>query len=584
MIIVLEGLHNFVEFDTKQESEIKFWLPKTFPKRIRVIVTTSSSSKSYNYLQRLGSTIVNIDKNSITHNDAIADLKSKNSLMDPEYVDQFVATLIEKVEADFLDRTSVKSLALSFCPYETKNILERADVDVEAVKKILSGIDYDELWAPIHHYKQVLELIIEFFEDKITKPERYREVMIFLSLTFKGLTKKELFNLTGVTDREWSLFLAFFKPYFFTFKGFWNISNELFKHIIFNKYLGMKQDQQGASTSVAIEYHRRIGNEMNNTPNSIRKLEEQTINYFMSNEYSLLKQTISDIENFLLLFNPYTKYDLCRYWQALEKKGYDPVIEYNKRLESFELHFEPRPEDLFIIILQISRFFKEFADFETKTTPKFRHPFIKGKVMQTKLRADEIEEESKIKQAQVHISHFLRRGAGRSLQDKEHTAAEEDELAERSKKDEAPCGVTAPIALGEDWVFNEDESSEENMQEENNPQMATMNAGNQESGEEKLGPGIIDFLRSIGLESEIKKMQMTETYLRMEPRTNKLRELKNVPITAKESLNVDIPKKKQEFMCRFEKEIADRKTKRALLDPKVLDDIFAPKPETELAL
>ena len=87
---------------------------------------------------------------------------------------------------------------------------------------------------------------------------------------------------------------------------------------------------------------------------------------------------ISDIENFLLLFNPYTKYDLCRYWQKLEEKSFDPVIEYNKAIEGFEMHYHPNSDDLFRIITQISRFLKEFADFETYYTPEFRHPKIIG--------------------------------------------------------------------------------------------------------------------------------------------------------------------------------------------------------------
>jgi Ca2+-binding EF-hand superfamily protein len=33
---------------------------------------------------------------------------------------------------------------------------------------------------------------------------------------------------------------------------------------------------------------------------------------------------VSNIENFLLLFNPHNKYELSRYWQKLEEKGLDP--------------------------------------------------------------------------------------------------------------------------------------------------------------------------------------------------------------------------------------------------------------------
>ena len=42
------------------------------------------------------------------------------------------------------------------------------------------------------------------------------------------------------------------------------------------------------------------------------------------------------------------------------------------------MHYRPTDEDFFQILLQISRFLKEFSEFETDLTPKFRHPPIKG--------------------------------------------------------------------------------------------------------------------------------------------------------------------------------------------------------------
>lgn len=137
--------------------------------------------------------------------------------------------------------------------------------------------------------------------------------------------------------------------------------------------------------------HREIAKAIGKTESStVRILEELTNHYFLSKDYSLLKQTIATIDTFLLLFNPYTKYDLCRYWQVLEGKGYDPVVEYNNGLELFDMHYSPKPEDLFTIILQISRFLKEFSDFETnKNTPKFRHPYIRGKTVMKRFDSDD---------------------------------------------------------------------------------------------------------------------------------------------------------------------------------------------------
>ena len=50
IIMIIEGLDKFVEHDSEEESIIKFWLPKFFPKRVKVIVTADKGSKSFAYL------------------------------------------------------------------------------------------------------------------------------------------------------------------------------------------------------------------------------------------------------------------------------------------------------------------------------------------------------------------------------------------------------------------------------------------------------------------------------------------------------------------------------------------------------
>ena len=44
----------------------------------------------------------------------------------------------------------------------------------------------------------------------------------------------------------------------------------------------------------------------------------------------------------------------------------------------FEGHYKLKSDELLFILLQFSRFFKDFSDFETNNTPDFRHPPIKG--------------------------------------------------------------------------------------------------------------------------------------------------------------------------------------------------------------
>jgi hypothetical protein len=91
-----------------------------------------------------------------------------------------------------------------------------------------------------------------------------------------------------------------------------------------------------------------------------------------------MKDLLSSIEVFSILYNPETKHQLAQYWQILEQFRYDPVAEYNRSLEGFVFRYRPNNEEIFVILIQLSRFLRELADFETKTTPQFQHPKLIG--------------------------------------------------------------------------------------------------------------------------------------------------------------------------------------------------------------
>lgn len=223
--------------------------------------------------------------------------------------------------------------------------------------------------------------------------------------------------------------------------------------------------------------HIEIANALNNSAITIRRLVEQTHHFFSGDDHFQLKQVISNIENFLFIFNPYTKYDLCRYWQMLEEKGYDPVNEYNKRLEMFDMQYAPAPKDLFIVILQVSRFFKEFAEFETKHTPMFRHPYIKGKIVQRPNNEyDPFYDDPKYWEKKINIKDFM---------EKKNT------LKQGKSSDEFVTEM--------DWPFNE--------------QNEEPNCGEYEDND--LYPDFenttrLEYLIDIGLSPEINKMKMTD--------------------------------------------------------------------------
>lgn len=246
--------------------------------------------------------------------------------------------------------------------------------------------------------------------------------------------------------------------------------------------------------------HLKIAGVMSEANVTIRSLEELTNHYYKAKDHSALKHTIASIDTFLLLFNPYTKYDLCRYWQVLEGAGYDPVVEYNKGLELFDMHFSPKPEDLFTIILQISRFLKEFSDFETKNTPHFRHPYIRGKIV--KEREEEDEDDWLLTPKGNHGQQEQKKSrlnSGNQEEEKkfdimaflEENSKEAKEFLENEKnRDDTTKDLPFKV---DNEIVDQIERKEEKKKEE-----------------KKKKEKFISFLDDIGLEKEIGLMKMTE--------------------------------------------------------------------------
>ena len=97
---------------------------------------------------------------------------------------------------------------------------------------------------------------------------------------------------------------------------------------------------------------------------------------------SLIIQILVNFESFALMYNCKTKFELFRYWQKLEEKSYDPVVEFNRSLQNFDIVnlilqiYHPDLNDMFFVITMVAKFLKEYSDFES--CPNFRHPSIRG--------------------------------------------------------------------------------------------------------------------------------------------------------------------------------------------------------------
>jgi hypothetical protein len=94
-----------------------------------------------------------------------------------------------------------------------------------------------------------------------------------------------------LSRQDVGLILLVFKEMMIVYEGYWNIISQPFKNFILEKcYKGMD----------LCEYHDKIASTLENSENSVRKLEEEIFHLYHGKQYFRLKQKISDIDTFLL--------------------------------------------------------------------------------------------------------------------------------------------------------------------------------------------------------------------------------------------------------------------------------------------
>lgn len=147
IIIVLEGLENFRDPDTNLESSLKFWLPKTFPERVRVIVTASPNSKSARYMRGLGCPVVPImAEKKIMRNwiDKLREEDHKNLLVSSAHSKKLADVLEEKVTDENVKMIFVKAMIGLLCPKADQNVQDFQE-ERELIGRIFSHLKWNQL-------------------------------------------------------------------------------------------------------------------------------------------------------------------------------------------------------------------------------------------------------------------------------------------------------------------------------------------------------------------------------------------------------------------------------------------------------
>ena len=483
LIIVIEGANLLREKDRHVETSFLFWLPKVLPKRVRMIITVDDTSYNMPFLRDIGSKFIEIAVHQNTSEQILDYYDTRVTTISEDFKSSVFETLRKLEETHKLSNFYYKIVFTAFFPEGSSEVGSRIHTTLqknqEGILDVIRTAKTDD---------RLIEFIIDFYKDKLVDESKYTEVISLLLLNFKGLTSSELCAAADVNSSQLASICSVFDIFILCYKKYMKITNPSFIKIFWKMHL--------EDFAVRKRVHIKIANTLESSRDSIRKLEEQTNNLFYANEFFSLKQKIAAIENFVILFNEITKFDLFKFWKKLEEKSYDPVQEYNKNFELFVMHFNPNDQQIFSINLQLCLFFKELSDFESPSIPEFRHPFLISKIIQA------TSESLKLK-----------------------------ESAEQIKPPKQYFSINFPLA--EASLLENFRSYPALFTGRENDQLPTV--------EEELktgGPRVINYLDEIGILKELADLQICS-------------DGKSKFIKEHEKLNVDIPLNRSKFLDHF---------------------------------
>lgn len=311
---------------------MQLWLPKDFPSNISCILSCSSSSQTDSFIPESESPIIRFDETifklyqdktqflELIHNSEVFHNKQANK----EWMLKPVKMLsIEKIKSeDESDINPTQSLSDFTCQFQKLvNIFGFLDYhELNKTNKMV--IHQDNLKNMIFFGKFIFPKLLKrpgkmlewdesksksewlFTQFQILCPEeisfnRLKEILYFLKLTNFGLTITDLANLTFICSSKLEIVIKFLKPLLIQGIEGYRLSSPFL----------LKAELEVTCKSILNDGFVKL---MNLQKNKSTKIFELANFYINESQYFSLKQTLSKIDNFLLLFNYSTKYSLFK--------------------------------------------------------------------------------------------------------------------------------------------------------------------------------------------------------------------------------------------------------------------------------
>jgi hypothetical protein len=95
LIILIEGVNLFVEQNHGWENDLKFWLPRELPPRVKIILTIEEGSHNISYLRKIGCKFLHIGGEKNTQLELLSSFNDKSFYV-PQNLKKKVFEIIEE--------------------------------------------------------------------------------------------------------------------------------------------------------------------------------------------------------------------------------------------------------------------------------------------------------------------------------------------------------------------------------------------------------------------------------------------------------------------------------------------------------
>jgi hypothetical protein len=345
LVIIIDGIDKYL--DSFGREECPDWLPSELPPSVRMIYTCCKSSRAFEHMHSKVDGIIELEP---------LEIKLKKELYRHICSRYFIIHPLPDLES------AVQKNPCCSNPLYLTLFLSFLFANVQGVKKI-NFKDLDCLGS----IEDLMEYVLGYYSGKVFKEEVLARFLKGIVLTRSGISEKELCYITKAKSDVIISLLEVFAPILHNSEGFYIIKNDIVHKLIVKK-INIPNETLHQDLISVLDDHKF----------TIRKIDELSYSLCEIKNWMKLKDFLTKLEVFAIMYSPAYKIELCMYWLKLEQQHFDPVQEYNRALEEFVAVYSPNNKDLFILLIQFCRFFKDLAEVESSYTSMFRHPKFRG--------------------------------------------------------------------------------------------------------------------------------------------------------------------------------------------------------------